>query len=75
MRVRGSAFRVCAGSGMLVMDLHPDVMLNVLKGGFENIERIDVSPHTSLRIMFCPYLLICFRTNRSVSQLLRVSTS
>ena len=41
---RESAFRVFAGSSMLVMDLQPDAVLNVLKGGLEDTESIDVSP-------------------------------
>lgn len=37
--LRVSTSRVCAGSGMLVMNLQPDAVLNVLKGGLEDTDR------------------------------------
>jgi hypothetical protein len=43
--LRESAFRVFAGSSMLVMDLQTDAVLRVLKGGLEDSQSIDVSPH------------------------------
>jgi len=41
--LRESAFRVFAGSSMLVMDLQTDAVLRVLKGGLEDSQSIDVS--------------------------------
>jgi hypothetical protein len=41
----GERFRIFAGSSMLVMDLQIDAVLGVLKGGLEDMESIDVSPH------------------------------
>src|ERR1700683_489460 len=41
--LRESAFRVFAGSSMLVMDLQTDAVLRVLKGGLEDTESIDVN--------------------------------
>ncbi|KIM73570.1 hypothetical protein PILCRDRAFT_829051 [Piloderma croceum F 1598] len=40
--LRESAFRVFAGSSMLVMDLQTDAVLRVLKGGLEDSQSIDV---------------------------------
>ena len=42
--LRESAFRVFAGSSMLVMDLQTDAVLRVLKGGLEDSQSIDVRP-------------------------------
>jgi hypothetical protein len=42
--MRESAFRVFAGSSMLVMDLQTDAVLRVLRGGLEDAESIDVGP-------------------------------
>lgn len=41
--LREAAFRVFAGSSMLVMDLQTDAVLGVLKGGLQDAESIDVS--------------------------------
>src|SRR5882762_10327222 len=43
--LRESAFRVFAGSSMLVMDLQTDAVLRVLKGGLEDSQSIDVGTH------------------------------
>jgi importin-5 len=37
--LRESMSRVCAGSGMLVMNPQPDAVLNVLKGGLEDTDQ------------------------------------
>jgi hypothetical protein len=41
--LRESAFRVFAGSSMLVINLQTNAMLKVLKGGLEDSESIDAS--------------------------------
>lgn len=48
--LREAAFRVFAGSSMLVMDLQTDAVLGVLKGGLQDSESIDVSPFRTDRI-------------------------
>ena len=48
--LRECAFRVFAGSSMLVMDLQTDAVLRVLKGGLEDTESIDVSTSPPLHI-------------------------
>lgn len=48
--LRESAFRVFAGSSMLVMDLQTDAVLRVLKGGLEDAESIDVRTTASFII-------------------------
>ena len=56
--LREAAFRVFAGSSMLVMDLQTDAVLGVLKGGLQDSESIDVS---SFPIPSISKFIICYR--------------
>jgi importin-5 len=51
--LRESAFRVFAGSSMLVMDLQTDAVLRVLKGGLEDMESIDVRTSPFMFVFVC----------------------
>lgn len=56
--LRDAAFRVFAGSSMLVMDLQTDAVLGVLKTGLQDAESVDVNICTSFSLSLFLRILV-----------------
>lgn len=57
--LREAAFRVFAGSSMLVMDLQTDAVLGVLKTGLQDAESVDVNIHVPFCFCIVFYIFSC----------------